>query len=888
MSRAATASPGRNANLEELKGRVDLVEIVRSSGVALTRRGKNWLGRCPYHDDETASLSVNSESQLFNCFGCQTGGDVLRWIQLREKVEFPAALERLQHYAGESPAPRQLRPVRDQTERLAGGYARAELLERVVQHYGDTFRKTDPGRIYLEHRGLTDPDLAETFRLGYCDGSLVDVVPAQGELRQALTELGVLTEKGSELLRGCLVVPLTHPDRGVVGLYGRKVSEAAQVAHLYLSGPRQGCLNWQALQTSPEVWLTESVLDALSLWQAGCRDVTCLFGVQGLPSDLEALLGRYAVAEVRLCLDADRAGHEATVRLGERLRERGIRCRQVSLPEGTDPNQLLCERGPAYLAERALAHEPLAPNTPAPADAPEEAGESREPESSAQVETSPEGYSWRVGELAYRVTPRQPRDGKLQVLLEAERGPRRFRDTLNLDSYRQRALAGAQIATRLEISRGLVDTHFLRLIDETQSWYAAREEPAAPVEDPTAMTEAERDEALAFLHRDDLVNAILQDSLALGYVGEERSKLLTYLIGISRKMARPLSGSIKSQSGAGKSTLTEMVELLTPREDVVLFSKLTPQALYWMSSTHLKHKLLMLEERVGAEAADYSIRVLQSRQVLTMAAPVKHPTTGRMETQTFVVEGPIAYLETTTSARLNYENATRCFELTLDESEEQTARIHQRQRQTRSYAGLVQADGKEELVRRHHCAQRLLEPIGVVIPFVDRLRFPARWLRTRRDHERFLSLIEVVAFLHQHQRPRGTLPNGTPYIEATPADYRLAFHLCREVLAATFHELSRDGRELLELLGQLLAPQPDLGSVLFTRRDLRSSTNWQDHRLRNTLEELAELEYVELVSGSKGKTCQYRMVAPFEAPSALVARRDLTTPEELEREWPVS
>lgn len=101
----------------------------------------------------------------------------------------------------------------------------------------------------------------------------------------------------------------------------------------------------------------------------------------------------------------------------------------------------------------------------------------------------------------------------------------------------------------------------------------------------------------------------------------------------------------------------------------------------------LKHKLLILEERAGAEAADYSIRTLQSRQRLSMAAPVKDPTTGKIQTQTFEVEGPIAYLETTTSAHLNPENATRCFELTLDESEEQTRRIHERQRRTRTPRG---------------------------------------------------------------------------------------------------------------------------------------------------------------------------------------------------------
>jgi len=84
-----------------------------------------------------------------------------------------------------------------------------------------------------------------------------------------------------------------------------------------------------------------------------------------------------------------------------------------------------------------------------------------------------------------------------------------------------------------------------------------------------------------------------------------------------------LSGIVLSQSGAGKSSLTELIECLTPPEEVVLFSRLSPQALYWMERDALCRRLLILEERVGAEAADYSIRVLQSRQRLTQAVVIK-------------------------------------------------------------------------------------------------------------------------------------------------------------------------------------------------------------------------------------------------------------------------
>lgn len=140
-------------------------------------------------------------------------------------------------------------------------------------------------------------------------------MPQEGPILESLKAIGVLTAEGKEHFRGCVVVPLTHPDKGVVGLYGRRIRPDAQNRHLYLSGPHQGVLNWQALKSSPSVVVTESILDAFSLWQSGVREVSFLFGVQGLPKPLTKLLQRNGTREVVLCLDGDRAGAEAVQKL---------------------------------------------------------------------------------------------------------------------------------------------------------------------------------------------------------------------------------------------------------------------------------------------------------------------------------------------------------------------------------------------------------------------------------------------------------------------------------------------------------------------------------------------------------------------------------------------
>jgi hypothetical protein len=254
------------------------------------------------------------------------------------------------------------------------------------------------------------------------------------------------------------------------------------------------------------------------------------------------------------------------------------------------------------------------------------------------------------------------------------------------------------------------------------------------------------------------------------------------------------------------------------------------------------------------------------------------------------VEGPIAYLETTTSSRINFENSTRCFLLTLDESEAQTARIQDRQRSGRDFDTVLQhaksREAPEAVRRRHHQAQRLLEPARVLNRFKRHIRFPTRWLRTRRDNERFLSLVDVITFLHQYQRESGTFSEGgqlVRYVVSTASDYRLAYDLAKDVLDKTLHELSRHALDLKDPIRALVEKVGDprhLHDVTFTRRELRDFTLWEDHRLRDTLAELVEMEHLAVEGGSQGKTFRYRLLP--EPDGEAVPLAGLTTPDELE------
>ncbi|MGH9388321.1 MAG: hypothetical protein ACRD1Z_01815, partial [Vicinamibacteria bacterium] len=363
----------------------------------------------------------------------------------------------------------------------------------------------------------------------------------------------------------------------------------------------------------------------------------------------------------------------------------------------------------------------------------------------------------------------------------------------------------------------------------------------------------------------------------LGYVGEETIKRLLYLVAISRKLPDPHSAVILSQSGAGKSSITEVIERLTPPEDVVLLTRLTPQSLYYVEQGFLDRKLVIIEERYGSIEADYSIRVLQSRKKLIAAAPIKDPQTGNMRTKIFSVEARAAFIEATTATSVNQENATRCFELSMDESVEQTQRIHERQRLLRTEAGLELRQQSEGLLRLHWNAQRLLEPLPVVIPFAKEIAFPSAWMRTRRDHARFLNLIEVSAFVHQHQRERR---NGAIYADVK--DYDVAYALAKTVLTDTLSELKKPLRNVYGCI-QRLSRENDQA---VSRREVREALQMPDSTVRRWLSELVELEYLEVETKGQGRAARYRltgrgpkeeMVLGLLAPSELRARLNLAT-----------
>jgi len=292
-----------------------------------------------------------------------------------------------------------------------------------------------------------------------------------------------------------------------------------------------------------------------------------------------------------------------------------------------------------------------------------------------------------------------------------------------------------------------------------------------------------------------------------------------------------------------------------------------------MGATNLKHKVLAIVEEEGASRASYALKLLQSEGELTIASTGKDPQSGNLTTQAYTVEGPVALLLTTTARDLDEELMNRCLVLSVDEGRGQTRAIHQLQRDKRTLDGLMAKHHKDTITQLHQNAQVLLRPLDVLNPYAQFLTFPDQTTRLRRDHEKYLTLIDTIAYLHQHQRTVKTARHSASpaqegtileYIEATLDDIGLANRIAHDVLGRSLDELPPQTRRLLKLVdGYINSECQRLGlrrmDFRFSRRQLREAVHWGDTQLKVHLSRLAELEYL-VAHRTKTNGFEYELV----------------------------
>ncbi len=873
------------ATIERLKRDVSVLDLLGRYGIATEKRGRNHFALCPFHAEDTPSLAVDPIRNTWKCFGCGKGNSVVDFVMEKEGLDFAEAARKLLTdnpfiMTGADLLRKQTASKKEEeSPRLTPEESR-QILD-VIEHYHRTLSGPDSrGLDYLRRRHIADPETLRAFKVGYCNGTLRKVLPESSI--PALKKVGLLRADGTEAFDGCIVIPVFADDGCLGECFARFIVDRKPTNHLYLPGPHRGALNARAAEVYEEIILTEAAFDALTLYAHGIKNVIPCYGTGGFTDDHRAALKN--TRRVFFAFDNDQAGEDGAKRIAQTLAAQDVECHRVKIPPefGKDVNEYA-----ARLYREGMKPEEVAAALKDLIAKAARFGFRREKSARLTLADSanPDDLVFQNCELIYRLRGLfENRDNSLRVILTASREDAAHTDRFDLYTAKSRASFTYRAAARLELPAAKIEDDLNSLIPLLETLRAEGKGQADGPKGPPPMTESERDEALRLLRSKDLLKKLSADLETVGYVGEDRNKQLAYLIATSRKLDKPLSAIIRSESGAGKSFLMECVAELMPPEDVKYFSRLTPQSLYYMGKDELVHKLLIVDERDGSEEAEYPIRTLQTRRILTLAVPMKDASTGKIKTVMLEILGPIAYMESSTSATINPENLNRCFELYLDATEKQTARILARQRRARTVAALDADERRARVTGQHRNAQRLLRPVSVVIPFADHIRFPTQWLRIRRDHERFLCLIEIVAFLHQHQRTAKKTAEGVEYIEATAEDYATAYGLAQSVFAQSVHDITQPGRELYEQIKRMVAR--DLKELdihqkdyWFTRRDIREFTKLPDHQIKRTIRQLEDLEYLDVRRSSSGGSFRYRLPSKSAVPAVFDG---LTTPEELQ------
>lgn len=928
-----------DTELERLKQTISLQRLAEARGVELRRHGADLIGRCPFHDDKTPSLVITPAKNLWHCLGkCNAGGTVIDWVMRVEGVSFRHAVELLQNdhlpslVASASSPGAPVQPVKRTTVRkLAMPIERdvedAKLLAQVVDYYHQALLQNPAALDYLQRRGLRSEEAIRTFKLGYANRTLGYRLPeknrAEGEvIRTRLQSLGLLRASGHEHFNGSIVIPIVDEHGQVVQMYGRKLIDnlrAGTPKHLYLPGPHRGVFNRVALSASKEIILCEALIDALTFWCAGFRNVTTSYGVNGFTDEHLALFKQHSVERVLIAYDRDEAGDSAADALAKKLMGEGIECKRVVFPHGFDANSYALKvqpaekslgvtlRGAQWVGKgakpravmamqdavpvaSAITEIPIAPIASLAADPPtsvsEQAPEIVAPAASAPVPPADApapalsgaevpievreheilillgDRRWRVRGMAPEPTP-----GQLKVNLLVSRGEAFHVDTLDLYAARLRTAYLKQAAVELAFSEDTLKRDLgavLLKLEALQAERAARPPATATM----TMTAEEKAAAMALLRDPTLIERIIADLTVCGVVGEDTNKLVAYLACLSRKQEKPLAVVIQSTSAAGKSTLMDAVISLMPTEDRVHYSAMTGQSLFYMGEIGLKHKILAIAEERGVQEAAYALKILQSQGELTIASTGKDPVSGRLVTHEYTVEGPVMLFLTTTAIEVDEELLNRCLVLTVNESREQTRAIHALQRKRRTLAGLLERKEREALVKVHQNAQRLLRPLPVVNPYAEQLSFLDAAARTRRDHEKYLSLIESIALLNQYQRVLRTAEHAgkvIEYVEVAHEDIQLANDLAHRVLGQSLDELPPQTRRLLHLIdamvqGQMAASGVKRSEVRFSRRDVREYTGFGHTQLKLHLHRLEEMEYLLIHRGGRGASFLYELL----------------------------
>lgn len=349
--------------IEEVRLRTEIVEVI-SEYVSLQRKGKNFLGLCPFHAEKTPSFTVTPEKQMFYCFGCNTGGNAFSFLMKKENLTFVESVQRLAQRCGVVLPEKELSDREREETRLRRRFE--EINEWAANYYTNLLQNSpegEPGRRYFAKRGIT-PETIKQFRLGYApdrwDG-LLQYLQTRGVKPQEAADAGLVSAKVKsepegrqfyDRFRNRVLFSILDRRGQPIGFGGRVLDDSLPK---YLNSPETTFFNkghhlygiqraHQGIREKGHALLVEGYMDVIALQTAGYPNAVASLGT-ALTRDQVSVLRR-CTQRVILLYDSDDAGINAALRAGEILRDAGIQAEVMTLTGAKDPDEFFKSHSP--------------------------------------------------------------------------------------------------------------------------------------------------------------------------------------------------------------------------------------------------------------------------------------------------------------------------------------------------------------------------------------------------------------------------------------------------------------------------------------------------------------------------------------------------------------
>lgn len=833
--------------IPDIKNRLPITKVLAHYNI---KPDKNNHIKCPFHQDDKPSCKIYLDTNTYNCFGCGKTGDVIQFIQDYEKCSKHEALKIAAELAGE-----------EIQNNSAMGIAlpKAESVE--TENFAELFAKQKEGlprspkaQQYLKERGL-----------------------------EKLTEVGYNSGINWKKLKQCITFPLKDKNGNITSLYGRRIIDStpgfkenysAEFGKHYYSENRKGLYPSYPPQETETLIITEAIIDAASLLQIEeLQSISILsaYGTNGLTAEHTGAINQLPnLQEIIFFFDGDTAGKEGVIKNTEKLQHLKCKITSVPTPDGEDVNSMFVTYGKEAILQ-LIEERKLVNNEPFSSIETSSFEEKVISISNNQhISTSPLNTATPNKIIYETVTARYIIKGSLPKTFDRmvvsldvqclETGTK-YRCRLDLYEEKQTRKEAREASEKLELRSDLVENDLSQLTDLLEEYRdnqlqqtteeSNNDKPLSlPVQATTKafLAEPPSETVKPLIWR---FNDLIGQS---GIVGEENNRIFLFVIASSHKMKDTLHALIQGSSGSGKTHLLSKIAALMPPERVVKFTRVTENSFYNYDEFFFKNKLICLEDIDGLkEEALFAWRELISNNQLSSSTSQKDEN-GNIRSAQRIVRGPMASICATTHGAIYEDNMSRLFIIAVDESQEQTKRIMDYQKQ--KAAGLIDSEKEKEATLFLQNIVRMLKPCKVVNPFAYQIHLPEKAHKIRRLNELYLAFVKQVTIINQYQRKK----DAQGRIITETEDLLTANEIMFDSIFLKVDELDGSLRQFYEELKNHIKTKSNPEQYEFMQREIRHALNISKSQLQRYINDLVELEYLQQMGGYQNRGYKYKIL----------------------------